>query len=871
MVGANSMDASRYLSKLEAHLGTGRGVSVYECCQEQVTAFGGSLRDAGCIVQSVRLTEATSSQPLPALGPDAACCLVYQDLSVEALRPVIGELISRLIYPCYFRGRSLFFFSRAGRAEYLSGVRAEDLHTRYGDLVGGLLVEQLLDLVDQMSYERPAPVRPEPAAKPLPVDENLDANQQRAASHTRGPIRVLAPAGSGKTKTLINRIANLVNHGVRPGSVLALAFNKKAAAEMKQRLAGIGVPVSDRLDGEGSAIRTFHSFGYEIVRDHLGWRLDQMAGEGQSRRYLRQAIEEIYPIPRRRGLDRMGGFAEALTRTRMELPPIDEVAVVHGGQSVPFAPVFARYRELQAQRRFVDFDDMLYLPLRAMLDSRELRCRLQSRFEYILVDEFQDLNRAQMLFMQILALPQNNLFVVGDDDQMIYGWRGAEVGHILDFPESFPESTDCLLSTNYRSSHRIVQHARWLIDCNLERVGKDIRARLGATAGTFDIVLGQSLRHQARAAVDWIARVKEAPGTDWGDFAVLSRYKVHQFIVAMMLDREKIPHTAVDHGRLFQTRVGRDLHRYLRVVLKGDEASSQDFATVLTRPNRSLSRVIVNRITNWTRFVGAPDMEGLETWQSERLQKAVDTVLAVRGRVSGIRGSADAAVSAIAEGSGLGEFYRGSGHSPPAPDATTDDVLLEVIVAVAAGFGSAEEFLAHMDQAIRSDGDGDAIPEERPANAVVLSTIHSTKGNEYANVVYFNLKEQKDADAAQVEEERRVAYVGVTRAIDSILITAPEDEHSPFVKELALNPGVGGLSTRRLVLRLGWCRILRRWRSRDLGAHLTGDGPVPDTGLRGTALPDPHLIGEMEAEIRFRRVLRRRRWTRGRRRAGKRR
>ena len=328
---------------------------------------------------------------------------------------------------------------------------------------------------------------------------------------------------------------------------------------------------------------------------------------------------------------------------------------------------------------------------------------------------------------------------------------------------------------------------------------------------------------------------------------MLFRYKTHQFIVAMMLERGGIPHTSVDHGRLFRTRVGRDVRSYLRVVLQGEVASPRDFATVLTRPNRSLSRAIVNRVTDWTQFANAPDMDGLEAWQAERLQNAVTIVLEVQGRLPALSDSGAAVVSALADESGLREFYQSRQHSRPAPGATGDDVLLEVILAVAAGLGSANELLAHIDRVVGAEGDGDSVQEERPTKAVVLSTIHSTKGNEYANVVYFNLNEQKHASPAEVEEERRVTYVGVTRAIDSILVTAPEDGYSPFVEELALNPAFGSLSTRRLTVQIWWNRCRRRWRCRDLEVSLT----------EGRLAPDTALIEEMEAEKRFRRAMRR--------------
>jgi DNA helicase-2/ATP-dependent DNA helicase PcrA len=487
----------------------------------------------------------------------------------------------------------------------------------------------------------------------------------------------------------------------------------------------------------------------------------------------------------------------------------------------------------------VDFDDMVYLPLRAMLGDRSLRRRLQRQFEYLLVDEFQDLNRGQLLFMQVLALPGNNLFVVGDDDQMIYGWRGAEVRHILDFPESFPESSSCLLSTNYRSSHRIVRHARWLIDHNRERVAKDIRSRPGADAGTFDIRLGRAVEEQARAAAAWMARQREARGAEWGDFAVLFRYQMHQFVVAAALDREGISHTPVDLGRLSATRVGRTVRSYLRVVLPGGRARPRDFATVLTHPRRFLPREVVARVTDWDSFESAPQTEGIDPMIAERLQGAVDSILTVRARLAAPAESAAAAVSAIAEEAGIGKACRGRGRASQGSEAIGEDVLLQTLLGVAGQVGAAEELLARME---RPPNDDESPPEGQTTNAVALSTIHSTKGNEYAHVVYFDVRDPSASGPEEVEEERRVAYVAATRAIDSLLVTAPKGKQSAFVREMALNPALADLSSGRLRLRLWGHKIRRVLRLSALAAKSAGG---------------PSAIDDLRAELRFRRRLRR--------------
>ena len=632
------------------------------------------------------------------------------------------------------------------------------------------------------------------------IDDNLDSSQKKALNHLTGPIRVLAPAGSGKTKTLINRIVNLINNGIDPNKILALAFNKKAKDEMEQRLNDKQVTTSNKLSEDGVKVRTFHSFGYEIIRDHLHWQFPGAHLErSRTRQLLKDSIDRYYQMPHILGKDPLDVFLDALRKTKMELPHIDEVTVEDNGNVVPFGNIFNRYLELQTQHNFFNFDDMIYLALRAIIDDNVLRNNLQNQFEYILVDEFQDLNKAQILLMQILGLPQNNLFIVGDDDQMIYGWRGAEITHILEFNKRYAEAEDCTLSTNYRSNKRIVNHSRWLIDHNSERVEKDIHPLPNKPSGILDIKLSESLWHQAVEIRDWIQNNNQNENFEWKDFAVLFRYNTFQFIIAMILDSAQIPHTPVDGRRLFNTNVGKDIYRYMRLILYPEECSSEDFARILKRPNRSLSNQIINQITSWRSFLNSPNINGLQQWQINKLQNVVRKVEIIRQRIPEQIESSQKLISMISNEFGLKEFYQDQTRQNIDLDDAGDDVLLEVIIAVARSKPNIEDLFTYVYNSLFDENDKFNPDDEAQRDEVVLTTIHKTKGNEYSNVAYFNL-ESKDrmTEQSDIEEERRVTYVGVTRAIKNILITAPKNGYSTFLNELAFNPDFAGLTEVKL-------------------------------------------------------------------------
>ncbi len=233
------------------------------------------------------------------------------------------------------------------------------------------------------------------------MDDDLDPSQREAVASVSGPIRVLAPAGSGKTKTLVNRILHLLNQGIAAERILALAFNKKARDEMQDRLERRGV--------EGVEVRTFHSFGYEIVREGSGWTFGGSTQKKTAKALMRSAIQEHTGLPALRNKDPLDAFLDGLRRAKMELPALSTVTVEYGDKLYPLEPIFHSYFEKQMSASFMDFDDMIYLAVRLLLENSPLRRTYQSRFEFVLVDEFQDLNEAQLLLLQIIALPENNI------------------------------------------------------------------------------------------------------------------------------------------------------------------------------------------------------------------------------------------------------------------------------------------------------------------------------------------------------------------------------------------------------------------------------------------------------------------------------
>lgn len=307
--------------------------------------------------------------------------------------------------------------------------------------------------------------------------------------------------------------------------------------------------------------------------------------------------------------------------------------------------------------------------------------------------------------------------------------------------------------------------------------------------------------HQATEIRDWIQTIKQNQNFEWKDFAVLFRYNSFQFIIAMILDSEQIPHSPVDGRRLFQTNVGKDIYSYLRLILYSEECSIEDFGRILKRPNRSLSNQIINQITSWESFLNSPNINGLQQWQINKLNNVIHKVQILKKRVSEQIGTSQQLISTISSEFGLSEFYQDQTRQNIDLDDAGDDVLLEVINAVARNKSNIEDLFAHISNSL-SEENNEFDPTEdnqQRRDEVILTTIHKTKGNEYSNVAYFNLESNNRLNTQSlIEEERRVSYVGVTRAIKNILLTAPRNGFSAFLKELALNPDFSNLSVVKL-------------------------------------------------------------------------
>lgn len=697
----------------------------------------------------------------------------------------------------------------------------EDIGRLLGDAAAAARLPSAAAGMPQPSASADAPERSRAGARPAagPDAARLDDAQRAAVEHAHGPARVLAPAGSGKTKTLVSRVVELVDRGADPSGILLLAFNRKAAEQLEERLAALGITSTRRVGSPPDArttrrrrlgassspdrppgvhCATFNAFGYRYQREVLRARFS-LDHDGRSLRALMArametagvSLQELKP---RRGSDPVGAFMKGLTRVRAALEAIELVDVQVECVTdtplvtIPFAATHAQYVRAQAATGLQSFDDQIYFAVADMLADPARRAFIQGRFDHVLVDEFQDLNGAQLALVDVLSRPHRRLFVVGDDDQLIYGWRQADPRGILEFHRRMPPapwSATYTLCTNYRSSRAVVETGARLVANNRVREAKEIRPRAGAQDGAVRFFGAPSWPERASAVCAFLRAEKARLACDWRDLAVLCRYRSQQLLVALALDAGEVPRTAALGCKLFTHPAARLLRAYLCLVRAPDELPAAGLVAVLSRRDRRAGAAAIEAAGEaprpWAHLQSAAAKEPAAG--PRPLSALIDLVAKLRSEPADEPLTSADFVWTVVEAFALDDLWAaeadaaaagaGAGSDGAGPLEVFDSLLL-----LAETYPDPATYLRTWDR-LRADeeahegvADDTLAREESEEDRVVIGTIHAAKGREYHSIVIPDY----DCDvsrwsAAEVEEERRVVYVGVTRARDAVLFT----------------------------------------------------------------------------------------------------
>lgn len=596
-------------------------------------------------------------------------------------------------------------------------------------------------------------------SEPTPLVE-LAPDQLAAVNAPAGPARIIAPAGSGKTRVLTERLRHLhLTLGFERETTLALAYNKKAQEEMVERTSAFS-----------PRVRTLNSLGLDLIRRHRG-AMPRMLDE----RDVRRMIEDIVPMKRRRSnTDPLGPYLEALSSVRLALR--DPADVEAERDDVPgLAEVFPVFRQRLTEAGAIDFDEQIYGAIEALLSDGAFRRTCQESTRHLLVDEFQDLTPAHLLLIRLLATPTLDVFGVGDDDQVIYGHAGATPKYLIDFDRLFPNGSAHPLEVNYRSSSEIVAGARRLLGYNRQRVDKTIREAPGAAVGPALTVMRHAPEEGAADLVDVVGGWLDS-GTPAAEIAVLAR--VNSFLLpptAALLEAD-IPVASTLDARVFERTGMRAALAYLRIGAWPDQIDGQDVIEILRRPTRGLPQWFPDRLRGqeWTTARIRAIAERVEDKVAKNVHRLVDDLETVVAATEG--STTREALTSIRDDIGLeSAMDLLDGNRQPTGSTHVDD--LEALLAVADLEPNPQQFEIWLRRLL-----------ETPAvtDGVILSTVHRVKGQEWDRVITYGASSgilpHRLAD--NIEEERRVLHVALTRARLESVILADRDRPSPFLAEL---------------------------------------------------------------------------------------
>ncbi len=609
--------------------------------------------------------------------------------------------------------------------------------------------------------------------------EGLNPEQRAAVTQTSGPVLVLAGAGSGKTRVITVRIAYLISNGVLPEKILAMTFTNKAAAEMRERL---GKLVGKKKAGNVIA-STFHSFCLRTLREYaaeIGYPEGfTIADSSDQLAILKLSLRELH-IPEARIKIPELQSRISLAKNRLDTP---ESFLARPGDTKHelVGRVWEKYRDVLRRSRRLDFDDLLTETLRLLKEKKAVRLELQARHRYLLVDEYQDTNGVQFEIVRQLVGPEKHLCVVGDDDQSIYGWRGADVSKILGFDKSFPGAKMVKLETNYRSTAQILGAANRVIKNNPNRHDKALRSAIG----DGEPLMAVTMRDESVEAEKVVAEIKHlvSQGHSYSDFAILFRTAVQPRPFEAELRMKEVPYVLVGGMSFFDRKEVRDVLAYLRVVANPrDEAS---LLRIVNSPPRGVGKTTLDRVLEFATQEGVSVADAFDRAQEipKINMKAVEAVQGLRARLREVH-------RLHPKGEDLVELSRRVVEEVAYRDEVRrlypeDDEFEKRWAAVDEVFNFAENYvsrrkrpglLGFLNELSLSASESDSAEDAARRQAVTLMTLHSSKGLEYPRVYLVGLEEgvlphQRAAAEDGVEEERRLAYVGITRAQQALTLS----------------------------------------------------------------------------------------------------
>ena len=605
--------------------------------------------------------------------------------------------------------------------------------------------------------------------------DGLNREQQQAVQHTEGPLLILAGAGSGKTKVLTVRIAYLLAQGVNPYEILAITFTNKAAKEMKSRVEGIVGDVANRI-----WLSTFHSFCAKFLRfeldNFLGYNSNfTIYDTSDSQVVIKAALKALnlddkyYPV---------GAMISAISDAKNKLMfASDYRKQARDFYQQKVADVYEYYERELRKNNALDFDDLLLVAVKLLQSNAAVLDKYSKRFKYVMIDEYQDTNHAQYLLAYLLSSHWKNIAVVGDADQSIYAWRGADIQNILDFEKDYPNCTSIKLEQNYRSTKIILDAANAVIDNNEGRPEKNLWTDKveGAKIQHFT---AQSEHEEAAFIGDTIVKKHDIHGVPYGDMAILYRTNAQSRVLEEALIKRALPYTMVGGTKFYDRKEIKDVLAYLRVLYNPFDDLS--LLRIINVPKRSIGATTVSKLQDYARengtslFMTLTQLHLVDTIKGKTKEKLEEFGILIFTLVAEMD---DKSVLDILEAilDRTGYLAQLEESTDPQDQARAENI--GELLSVAKDFqdtnptGTVEDFL----EQVALVNDVDSFEQEE--SKVTLMTLHAAKGLEFPIVFLGGLEEglfphsRTLMNPEEIEEERRLAYVGITRAEKELYIS----------------------------------------------------------------------------------------------------
>ncbi len=599
------------------------------------------------------------------------------------------------------------------------------------------------------------------------IFNQLNDAQREAVRQVDGPILILAGAGSGKTKTITSRVAYLIENGIPASSILTLTFTNKAASEMRQRALSL-------LNNQVSyppLLCTFHKFGLLFLKHHMS-ELNRSNNfviiDTDDKKRILKSLEADLPIPM---------VAAEISRYKNNLiTPEEAITAAQMPNYKKIAAIYQRYEAYLTQNNLVDFDDLLALPYKILAENETLCAEISQRYRYILVDEYQDTNNLQFKLLQKLAATHNNLCVVGDDDQSIYGWRGANINNILDFDKEFPGAKIVKLTKNYRSTSAILKAANELIEHNRNRLGKELESTK-EEGKSIEFIHFDDENSEAREIARRVRQLIDA-GVDPKEIAVLYRINALSRSIEEGLNRASVPYKMVGGLKFYERAEVKDIIAYLRSITNPHDDFS--LKRIINKPKRGLGKATLDKLMNLA-YHNDVSMYGIYKNHKALLQesiskKAFNTICTFFDDIAELRNHLEENTYELIDN--LEERFEIRNYYAQMPDGQDRVLNIDEFYGLYRDFviqnpdASLEEFLND----ITLQSDQDQIDER----SISIMSIHASKGLEFEHLFVIGLEEgffPLVGDGCDIEEERRLGYVAITRAKKELVLSSSSSRY----------------------------------------------------------------------------------------------